>query len=148
MDIERLLGKCFLFRDLTSAQLKTLASIAVDEHFHKGEQVFSDGGDGTAMFLIDMGSVAVEKNGKELARLGSGSHFGELALLDNNKRSATVHSLERTHVLKLPREKFQALLEADPVLAVPLYRAFCRYLAARLRATNEQTAFLSERLER
>jgi CRP-like cAMP-binding protein len=139
---ESLLAKCFLFRALEPVQLKKLAELATTANYGKGEIIFDAGATGESMFLIDTGSVVVEKENQEIARLGSGSHFGELALLDGQKRSASVHAAERTDVLIIPRGRFQALLESDTKLAAVVYRSFCKYLSARLRQTNEQTLFL------
>ncbi len=148
MNIEGLLSRCFLFHDLTPAQLHVIAGTAAAETHLAGDAIFSAGNPGSAMYIVASGSVIVEKDGIELARLGAGSHFGEIALLDGEPRSATVRSAERSEVVALPRDRFQAALDADPGLAATVYRAFCRYLSARLRHTNEQTVFFREKLER
>ncbi|HEY3446498.1 MAG TPA: cyclic nucleotide-binding domain-containing protein [Myxococcales bacterium] len=148
MPTENLLSKCFLFRNLTPAQAEKLAGISTTAHYGKGEIVFDAGQPGNAMFLIHLGSVSVTVQGKEIARLGSGSHFGEMSLVDDQPRSAAVSAAESTSIIVLARDAFQKLLATDPVLSAAIHGAFCKYLAARLRRSNEQVCFFKEQSER
>lgn len=148
MATENLLSKCFLFRGLTPEQLEKLNGISTTAHYGKGEIVFDHGQKCLAMYLIHLGSVSVSVGGKEIARLGSGSHFGEMALIDDQPRSAAVNALESTTLIALPRDAFLKLLASDPALSASVHTEFCRYLAARLRRSNEQVCFFKEQNER
>ena len=86
----------------------------------------------------------VEKDGEEIARLGAGSHFGEVALLDHKERSATVQTTERTELIRLDRDRFEQLLASDHKLAADVFHTFCIYLCGRLRRTSEQMAFFKD----
>ena len=147
MDAQTLLSKCFLFRSVPVENLAPIAAIAEERHAAAGEIVFFAEDDGDSMYLIRLGSVSVQKDGNELARLATGSHFGEIALLDRQPRSATVKTLEHTELIELNRERFNAVLADNPGLAADVYRAFGVYLCRRLRRTDEQLAFFKERAD-
>ena len=147
MDTKSLLAKCFLFRGLPDDELGLIAGIAEPRDLIAGETVFLAGEPGDAMFLIRVGEVVVEKESQKLATLSTGSHFGEVALLDRRERSATVKAKERTAVLEIGRERFEALMEGNPTLAAHVYVRFCRYLCSRLRRTNEQMVYFKEMAE-
>ncbi len=147
MDAQTLLSKCFLFRNLPAADLAPVAAIAQERHVAAGEMIFFAQDEGDEMFLIRLGSVSVQKDGNELAKLATGSHFGEIALIDRQPRSATVKAREHTELLVLGRAQFDEVLEAHPSLAADIYRAFGVYLCRRLRRTDEQLAFLKERAD-
>jgi CRP-like cAMP-binding protein len=145
MDTQTLLSKCFLFRRLSSEALGPIAAIAEERHLAAGEIVFFAEDDGDSMYLIRLGSVSVQKDGNELAKLATGSHFGEIALIDRQSRSATVKTLEHTELLVLDQTKFDEVLAANPKLAAEVYRAFGIYLCRRLRSTDEQLAFFKSK---
>ena len=139
-----MLAQCFLFKKLDRAELHTLAQAAETVQFSAHDTIFHDHAEGDSMFFIRYGTVTVEKDDEEIARLGQGSHFGEVALLDGGKRSATVTAVEHTELLKLNRERFEALLAADDKLAADVYHTLCVYLCGRLRRTSEQMAFFKD----
>jgi len=144
MDKTTLLANCFLFRGLPQDEVAQLAEIAEPKPLIAGEAIFLAGEPGDAMYLIRLGSVVVEKEGRELATLATGSHFGEVALLDRQPRSATVKTLEHTEVLEIGRQRFEELLRANPTLAAHVYWRIGIYLCSRLRRTNEHLAFFQE----
>jgi CRP-like cAMP-binding protein len=84
--LERLIGKLAL-RELASR-----------------EQVFAEGEPGATMFVVSEGEVAVESGGRELAKLGPGAFFGEIALVTDLPRSATVRALGRVELLAIDRD--------------------------------------------
>ena len=83
-------------------------------HFEKDEEIFREGDIGDFLYIIVSGKVSVlkHKNGKqeEIATLGSGEYFGEMALLNQNTRSATIRCLEPVDVLALRKSDFGALM--------------------------------------
>ena len=145
VDAPSLIAKCFLFRNVPEDDLEPIAEIAETVHAAAGETIFFAEDEGDGMYLIRLGSVSVQKDGNELARLGTGSHFGEIALLDGEPRSATIRALEHTEMLKLSRDRFIGTLRSNQGLASAVYREFCVYLSKRLRRTDEQLAFFKER---
>lgn len=147
MDTPDLLSKCFLFRKLPVSALAPVAAVAEGAQVPAGETIFWAGDQGDAMYLIRMGSVVVQKDGNELARLGTGAHFGEIALLDGEPRSATVKALEHTELLVIRRDRFEQALRGNDGLAAAVYREFGVYLCRRLRRTDEQLVFFKDKAE-
>jgi NADH dehydrogenase len=90
------------------------------EHFEPGQEVFHQGDLGDRVYAITSGEaeVVVEQGGAEkvVARLGSGAVFGEMALLDDRPRSATIRSATPLDVWSLPKQEFQLLAEGMPEL--------------------------------
>lgn len=133
VDIAVLLGSVPLFDRLTTRQLMELAAMARPEKFGAGRTLFSEGSPGSAMYVIVEGRVFVQAGGRTLRTLGTHEFFGELALIDNETRSATVTAEIDVRLLRLEREDFLALLEESPSVAIE----FSRALARRLRVTNQ-----------
>ena len=90
-----------VFKSLTPTELTQVAERMTKRHYLPNEPVVREGETGHELFLISEGEVKIERSGSEVARLGPGDFFGELALLSGNPRNATVvatHPLE-TYVL-------------------------------------------------
>ena len=81
---------------------------------------------GDCFYLIQSGSVRVERDGQELARLGPGDYFGEMAVLDQEPRSATLTASEDCELLKLDQEDFYELLHEHPELSQSIIRTLAR----------------------
>ena len=79
-----------LFADLDDDELAQVALLFKERHFTAGETVVKEGADGAAFFLIESGEASVAVRGSERASLGPGDHFGEIALIDEGVRSATI----------------------------------------------------------
>ena len=106
------LGRRFLGKMLTDLVLKE------DE---EREVVFSEGDLGMAVYIVIEGSVTISKKScageKVLARIGPGSHFGELALIDHGPRFASAAAGERALLLIMYRSYFDSLLQSNHVLS-------------------------------
>jgi CRP/FNR family cyclic AMP-dependent transcriptional regulator len=79
-----------LFVDLSEDEVQQIALLFKERHFVAGETVVKEGADGAAFFLIESGEASVTVRGAERANLGPGDHFGEIALVDEGVRSATI----------------------------------------------------------
>ena len=79
-----------LFADLDADELAQVALLFKERHFAAGETVVMEGADGAAFFLIESGEASVAVRGSERGSLGPGDHFGEIALIDEGVRSATI----------------------------------------------------------
>jgi CRP-like cAMP-binding protein len=100
-------------------QLKTDRSLGVREYFEAGQAVFQEGDRGDWLYVVTEGEVEVLKlNGTgtstSLRRLGVGECFGEIALVHDKPRTATVRAVKPTNVLAVDREAFQALFATLP----------------------------------
>ena len=99
VDIEDL----FLFQDLSEEHLDKIAGVAKESSFNAGSTLFRTGQAADSLYIIEMGTVKVMKvdsasgDSEEIARLGSGSHFGEMALVPKGHlRTATIEATETT----------------------------------------------------
>ncbi|HZS88341.1 MAG TPA: cyclic nucleotide-binding domain-containing protein [Chloroflexota bacterium] len=140
MTTEELLARVDLFRSLNKKHLAQVARLAERQQYAPGQVIVKQGDTGLGLYVIVSGSVDVqqERAGAEpinLNSLGPGDFFGEMALLDDYPRSATVIAREPTECLTLSKWHFLAELESHPEMALPLLPVLSRRLrAAMLRA--------------
>ncbi|RKZ14374.1 Crp/Fnr family transcriptional regulator, partial [bacterium] len=95
--------KCELFNGLSENALKEILEKGVYKTFKQGETLIKEGEAGDEFFVIIKGKVEVSSRGSVIAVLGDGEFFGEMALLEGVKRSATVRAIEDTEVFILNR---------------------------------------------
>ena len=119
ISIERQLLQMF-GSGLASEDLGEIVEAAVVEDKRAGEVVVQEGGDDKDVFVIRRGSMVVEKtiggHPVFLSYLPAGSYFGEMAVIDGSKRTATVKAAVKSQVVRFPGEAFVALLERKPRL--------------------------------
>jgi len=123
-----------LFDRLTTRQLMEVAALAREEDWPAGAELFAEGDFGDAMYLIVDGRVTVIQSGNVLADLGSKDFFGELALFDDDRRSAAVVTKTAVRLLRLGRNDVLSLMEESPAVAIEI----CRSLARRLRHVHQR----------
>lgn len=107
-----------VLRELTYSELLEVTTALRSEDVEAGTVVLREGETSAAFYIIASGRASVERGGKRLAELSQGSHFGEMALLTNRPRSATIVTLEPCRLLVLTREALYPLFQHNPVLAV------------------------------
>ncbi len=107
------------------------------EVYPSGEIIFKEGDSGNSAYLIEEGSVEVGVSSTQHTRLGKGEMFGEIALIDQQPRTATVRAIENTVLIPIPRQLVKELLEkTDPVVRHLLLTILERY-----RSTRSQPSF-------
>ncbi len=118
---EDLLAKVPLFSRLSKKSLKKLAAVCVPRHYPANTVMTREGTTGLGLFLITSGGVEIFKgDGEErvsLATVGPGDLLGEMALIDDQPRSASAVSLQPTECLLITRDGFQTLVKKDPDIA-------------------------------
>ncbi|GIU84681.1 MAG: hypothetical protein KatS3mg008_1456 [Acidimicrobiales bacterium] len=124
-----------LFAGCSNDELELIARLADEVRVGPGEQIVEEGKSGHEAYVVLEGSVSVERNGKQIAALGVGEPFGELALLDGGPRTATVVALEPTLLLVIGRREFLGLLDEVPGLS----RRLLANLAGRIRELDSRT---------
>jgi CRP/FNR family transcriptional regulator, cyclic AMP receptor protein len=144
MDEQELLRSVPIFSELTDADFSSLAKVANRRRYPKDSVVFFENEQGDFFFMILEGRIKVTilgDDGREviLSLLGSGDFFGEMALLDNEPRSATAIAVEDSELLSLHRNDFQAVLSDNRSIMVGLIKV----LTARLRRANHQISTLA-----
>lgn len=132
------LKKIPLFRYLTYQELVKVLNITYLEVHEAGATIIKEASSGEELYIILAGRAVVSRQGQEIVELNPGLHFGEMALVDQSPRSATVSAREATRLLVLQRRNFYTLIRKEPVLAVKLLWSFVQVLSRRLRETNEQ----------
>lgn len=137
MVITELFSKVPLFEGISPEDRAALARAATLRTYRRGETIVQQGQPGDAFYVLVKGRVAVaiaSPDGREvvLNTLGEGDHFGEMALLDDAPRSASVVAQEKSDLAILSRAVFLDLLRSNFVLTRALLAAF----SARLRRAN------------
>jgi CRP/FNR family cyclic AMP-dependent transcriptional regulator len=134
------LRACRLFDGIDEASLQLVGEALRPRHFRRGETVFHAGDPGDALFIVADGRVKItvpSDDGSEpaiLTTIGPGGFFGELALLDGARRSATAVAMDAVTTMILRRVAFDRLVDEQPALRRALFTA----LAAEIRRLTAQ----------
>ncbi|MGH2956703.1 MAG: Crp/Fnr family transcriptional regulator [Solirubrobacterales bacterium] len=137
--VVELLRRVPLFSELSEPELERVASVAVPRTYPRDTRVFHEGDPGDACYIVRAGSCRVTREHPDgraitLATLGPGAIFGELAMFDGERRSASVEASENTELLALPGSDVRTLIREHPKVAEKLVVALTR----RLRDANER----------
>jgi len=125
-----------LFRTFSGEELAGIAELAEERFIDQDEVLFHQGDPGDAFYVVVTGSVAVLRDGRELAVLGPREGFGEMAILDHEERSATVQAREPSTLLRIDEQSFDRMVDLNPAIAKGMYRVLSR----RLRSTSALVA--------
>lgn len=123
-----LLAGIGLFSSCGRAQLATIAALTTEVDARPGQVLCREGAGGHEAFVVVEGEAEVSIGGTEVARIGPGGFFGELALLDGGPRVATVAALDRMRLLVLSRHEFRTLVDDTPGVAWKLLAGVGRRL--------------------
>ncbi|GEM_PF-1567617 len=134
------LARMPLFQWCTESELLIVAGRCRPVSLPTGSLVFREGDTGREFYLVVAGRVQVLKNSRAIATLGPGSTVGEMAMLDQPRRSATVQVSDDAELLVITRESFFHLLKGNPHLAVKILWNMTLRISAHLRATSELLA--------
>ena len=134
MEPNEFLRKVSLFSNLEEDAISLIARTAIRKEYHADEVVVWEKDPADQFFVIESGSVAVTKmtaDGKEilLTRLTRGAFFGEMALLIDEPRTATVTTLEPSVLLTVYRRDFLRILHQEPEVAASILKEVCSRLA-------------------
>ncbi|MGI9132325.1 MAG: cyclic nucleotide-binding domain-containing protein [Rhodoferax sp.] len=140
--VRKIADRVKVFKGMTPDCLSSTLAMAERQPHQAGDVVFNEGDIGTSFHILIAGEVVVEKrrNGQsvQLARLTAGECFGEMALVSNRVRSATVRAVGAATTMRFDRER----LDAYPDSARIIYRNIASILAARLVESSELLADL------
>jgi serine/threonine protein phosphatase PrpC len=126
-----------VFQYLSLKELVKVMECFSLETVDKGQAIVREGDAGQQFFVLLEGTLQVTKGGVELRRLQAGSHFGEMALLDDRPRSASVQALEPVRILRMEQSSFLELMRQDDVLASKLLWTLAQVLSLRLDDASE-----------
>jgi CRP/FNR family transcriptional regulator, cyclic AMP receptor protein len=131
-DAANLLSGVPLFSELSKKELSALARATKEVKHGEGDFLAREGDTGVGFFLIVDGTAKVLVGGRTRRRLGPGDYFGEIALLDERPRTATVVAETPVTMLGLTAWVFKGLVEQNPSIATKLLRT----MADRLRSSS------------
>jgi len=144
MEERELLRTVPIFSELGDADVVSINRLTARRHYAKDSVVFFEKERGDSLFMILSGRIKVTilgDDGREiiLSMLGAGDFFGEMALLDDEPRSASAIAAEDSELLSLSRADFESLVRENPSITMGLIRV----LTARLRHANQQISTLA-----
>jgi CRP/FNR family cyclic AMP-dependent transcriptional regulator len=145
-DLVQILKQIELFQGLDEGQLHRLAEISQREVYKESDVIFNQDDAGNKMYIISDGQVEViyrPEGGEDrtMIFLGQGQVFGEMALLDEGSRSASVVAVQdNTEVYALPRSNFNTLCKTDTALGYQMMRNLALDLSFKLRHRNSESS--------
>jgi CRP-like cAMP-binding protein len=161
MEEEKFLQGIPILRDLDESELRTFLGIAHRVQFPRGKIILKEGEVGDTMYIIAEGTVEVSKTlvmklaredfqdrDKILTKLSAEDHaiFGEVALFEQNKRTATVVALTDCWLWEISKSDFLRLAEQNPRIGYKITRNITQLLCSRLRKADEDTVKLTTAL--
>ena len=117
-----------LFAGLADDELADVALLFKERHFEAGETVVKEGADGAAFFLVVSGEATVAVRGAERTTLGPGDHFGEIALIDEGVRSATITAVTDLVCYGLTLWEFRPLVAGNGEIGWKLLQSLAQKL--------------------
>ena len=138
-ETSELLHRVPAFSTLGAEELQRVAEVAVPRRFEAGEVVFREGDESSTCYVVRSGharAIREHTDGRSLtlANFGPGDIFGELAMFDDERRSATVEASEQMEAIAILAADMRRLLREHPDMGVKLLQS----LGRRLRETNER----------
>jgi CRP/FNR family cyclic AMP-dependent transcriptional regulator len=156
-----LLRETDVFKNLSGPQIAKILQVARNLTFPEGTVIMKEGDEGNTMYLIMEGTVEVAKSlvmedgdeeagekNKVFTRLDAASHavFGEMALLEKMRRTATIKAVTKCRFYEIERDAFLGLLDGDNELGYRILLNMARIVSARLRKADEDTIKLTTAL--
>jgi CRP/FNR family cyclic AMP-dependent transcriptional regulator len=123
-----LIQKVPLFADLDRKELQDLAGWFKERSFSEGDEVVTEGRGGIGFFVIQDGEASVSVHGDEKGSLGPGDYFGEVALIDEGARSATITAKSNLRTYGLTSWEFRPLVENNASIAWKLLQTMAKRL--------------------
>ena len=115
-----------LFQGLPDDEIERLAEAMKERSFSEGDVILTEGEGGVGFFVISEGTVRYSVNGRDVGSGGAGDYFGEVALLNEGPRAATVTAATDVTVYGLMRWEFRALVEENTDIASRLRQVMAK----------------------
>ncbi len=123
-----LLQRIPLFADLEPRELKRLSGSFKERTFEAGASVATEGEGGAGFFVIESGEAVVSIHGDERGRLGPGDYFGDIAMIDQGERTASIQAESDLKCYGLTFWDFRPIVESDARIAWPMLQAMAKRL--------------------
>jgi CRP/FNR family transcriptional regulator, cyclic AMP receptor protein len=124
-----LLKRAPLFSGCSKSELRALARTADELDLRQGTAITREGRPGREFFVLISGTADVTKKGESVAQLGPGDWFGEIALLTDSPRTATVTATSPVDVLVITERRFRDVVETMPSIALKILSTVSQRLA-------------------
>jgi CRP-like cAMP-binding protein len=131
-----LIASVSLFQSLGRKELEQIAQLVDDVDIPEGKVLMRQGERGSEMFIIAAGTVRIERNGEFIRDAGPGTAIGEMALLSEGPRTATVTANEPTRILLAGHREFHQLMDQHPSIRLAILAG----LATKIRMLDESGA--------
>jgi CRP/FNR family cyclic AMP-dependent transcriptional regulator len=125
-----LLQRVPLFAELDPRELERLSGSFKERTFDAGQSVAAEGEGGAGFFVIESGEAVVKVHEEERGRLGPGDYFGDIAMIDQGDRTASIEAVSELKCYGLTFWDFRPLVESDARIAWPLLQAMAKRLRA------------------
>jgi CRP-like cAMP-binding protein len=150
--VEEMLSKIPVFEKLEPKELRQVASIVHRRQYVAGEYVFYQGDPGLGMYVVEKGKVGIVVSGqdgssKEVTELDNGDFFGEIALLDESPRSASVVVKEESQLIGFFRPDLFEIIEKTPQTGLKIVMKLAEMIGERLRNMNSEFSKLRKEIE-
>ncbi len=132
---EELIRQVPLFTGLDKREIQGLASTMKQRDFDAGDTIASEGSTGIGFFIIDEGEATVSVQGEDVRTLKHGDYFGEVALIDDGARTATITARTPLKAYGITSWEFRPLVENNAALAWKMLQT----MAKRLRESEKRT---------
>ena len=142
-DLEEVLASMPPFKNFSSSNLKSLIKIIHNRVYTAGEYIFYQSDPGIALYIITDGEVKIVKHSNEieeieLARFGRGDFFGELALLDNDVRSASAVAVKDSNLAVIFKPDLDRFIDKFPQKGNQILTGLSQIIATRLRKLDDE----------
>jgi CRP/FNR family transcriptional regulator, cyclic AMP receptor protein len=117
-----------IFSELDNRELRGLASSMKERTFSAGDTIASEGHSGIGFFIIEDGEATVSVRGRDVGTLGPGDHFGEVALIDDGARTATITAKSDLKCYGITSWEFRPMVEENAGLAWKLLQQMAKRL--------------------
>ena len=150
-DILSFLHDVEMFGNLNDSELSEIVSIMDVQSFRANQRIFSENEIGDGWFVIYKGKVGVEKRtpfiaDQVVAELGPSVCLGEMAILDDSPRSATVVAMDQTQLFHFSKRKFNQLIKSGSLAAYKMVYGMAGTLAKRQRVLNQKYTELQKEI--
>ena len=152
-DLFSFLKKVYFFQDLPDGQIRKIQRVCHQIEYAPGQIIFEEGSQADRFYIVAQGAVEVWKDyrlpEKDLLAVHERGHlFGEMALIDQDRRSATCVAATDVEALEISRDHFEKALSTDPELERKCLRAMLKLMAERLRDTDASLTFSRSLLDK
>lgn len=143
--INKLQNNYPFFSDMEEKEVGQFLKLCHRENFKAGNEIFKEGDSGDNFYLVVSGEVGILVGGKEVARMGQGAVFGEMAMLDNAKRTASAIATQPSLLFSITRNILNSRM---PKFANKVTMSIARQLSDKLREANGTIRTLQKQLEK